>query len=140
MLLLLRRCLKCMCCQWLAPEKLRGCGAILLNSSGQRFVDELNTRDKVTEAIMEQVGSAVLPAGVVFHFCVLFLCLKIFNFLDNFLGFFTGGSMAQTPKPFNVCHRCGAASPVAVHLGAAGRSRLCRTMLLHWNVSCPSVK
>lgn len=41
--------------QWLAPEKLRGCGAILLNSSGQRFVDELTTRDKVTEAIMKQV-------------------------------------------------------------------------------------
>lgn len=41
--------------QWLAPEKLRGCGAILLNSSGQRFVDELTTRDKVTDALMQQV-------------------------------------------------------------------------------------
>jgi aspartate oxidase len=41
--------------QWLAPEKLRGCGAILLNSSGRRFVDELTTRDKVTAAIMQQV-------------------------------------------------------------------------------------
>ena len=42
--------------QWLAPEKLRGCGAILVNSKGQRFVDELTTRDKVTEAIMKQVS------------------------------------------------------------------------------------
>jgi succinate dehydrogenase/fumarate reductase flavoprotein subunit len=42
--------------QCLAPEKLRGCGAILLNSSGQRFVDELTTRDKVTAALMEQEG------------------------------------------------------------------------------------
>jgi hypothetical protein len=48
-------CCCCCCCQWLAPEKLRGCGAILLNSSGQRFVDELTTRDKVTDAIMQQV-------------------------------------------------------------------------------------
>jgi aspartate oxidase len=44
--------------QWLAPEKLRGCGAILLNSKGQRFVDELTTRDKVTDAIMQQVNTA----------------------------------------------------------------------------------
>lgn len=42
--------------QWLAPEKLRGCGAILLNKQGARFVDELTTRDKVTAAIMEQEG------------------------------------------------------------------------------------
>jgi cleavage and polyadenylation specificity factor subunit 2 len=42
--------------QWLAPEKLRGCGALLLNSSGQRFVDELSTRDKVADALMQQVG------------------------------------------------------------------------------------
>lgn len=40
--------------QWLAPEKLRGCGAILLNKQGSRFVDELTTRDKVTAAVMEQ--------------------------------------------------------------------------------------
>uniref|UniRef100_A0A383VWI0 fumarate reductase (NADH) n=1 Tax=Tetradesmus obliquus TaxID=3088 RepID=A0A383VWI0_TETOB len=42
--------------KWLAPEKLRGCGAILLNSSGRRFVDELTTRDKVTGALMGQEG------------------------------------------------------------------------------------
>lgn len=46
--------------QWLAPEKLRGCGAILINSSGKRFVDELTTRDKVADAIMKQVRCAVL--------------------------------------------------------------------------------
>eukprot|EP00882_Tetradesmus_deserticola_P008144 GHRQ01008580.1.p2 GENE.GHRQ01008580.1~~GHRQ01008580.1.p2 ORF type:complete len:189 (+),score=60.81 GHRQ01008580.1:856-1422(+) len=40
--------------KWLAPEKLRGCGAILLNSSGRRFVDELATRDEVTAALMTQ--------------------------------------------------------------------------------------
>lgn len=40
----------------MAPEKLRGCGAILLNSGGSRFVDELTTRDKVTAALMLQEG------------------------------------------------------------------------------------
>ena len=38
-------------CQWLAPEKLRGCGALLLDAHGQRFVDELTTRDVVAAAV-----------------------------------------------------------------------------------------
>ena len=38
------------CPQFLAPEKLRGVGGILLNSEGKRFVDELSTRDRVTQA------------------------------------------------------------------------------------------
>jgi hypothetical protein len=61
--------------QWLAPEKLRGCGAILVNSSGKRFVDELTTRDKVTAAIMKQVRCAVL-CGVetVVRFCCRSSC------------------------------------------------------------------
>lgn len=37
--------------KWLAPEKLRGCGAVLLSPAGHRFVDELTTRDKVSAAI-----------------------------------------------------------------------------------------
>lgn len=36
--------------KFLAAEKLRGVGAVLLNSQGQRFVDELTTRDKVAQA------------------------------------------------------------------------------------------
>ena len=35
--------------QFLAPEKLRGVGGILLNAQGRRFVDELTTRDKVAQ-------------------------------------------------------------------------------------------
>ncbi|KAF5839785.1 FAD binding domain-containing protein [Dunaliella salina] len=42
--------------KFLAPEKLRGLGAILLNSSGKRFVDEMTTRDRVSDAIMGQPG------------------------------------------------------------------------------------
>lgn len=37
--------------KFLAPEALRGCGAIMLNAEGRRFVDELGRRDHVTEAI-----------------------------------------------------------------------------------------
>jgi len=35
--------------KFLAPEALRGSGAILLNSKGQRFVNELGWRDTVTK-------------------------------------------------------------------------------------------
>ena len=42
--------------KFLAPEALRGSGGILLNKEGQRFVDELSTRDRVVEAILQQSG------------------------------------------------------------------------------------
>lgn len=44
--------------KFLAPEALRGSGAILVNDKGKRFVDELGTRDKVTAAI---TSGDVLP-------------------------------------------------------------------------------
>ena len=44
--------------KFLAPEKLRGMGAVLLDARGQRFVDELTTRDKV---------ASVSPGGRHFH-------------------------------------------------------------------------
>eukprot|EP01080_Neovahlkampfia_damariscottae_P001539 gene1539-12665_t len=37
----------------LAPEAFRGVGAILINSEGKRFVDELQTRDFVTQEILQ---------------------------------------------------------------------------------------
>ncbi|KAI8473725.1 MAG: FAD binding domain-containing protein [Monoraphidium minutum] len=40
--------------KFLAPEKLRGCGALLLDGGAQRFVDELATRDVVAAAVMAQ--------------------------------------------------------------------------------------
>ncbi|EZG87445.1 FAD-binding domain protein [Gregarina niphandrodes] len=42
--------------KFLCPEVFRSLGAILLNSKGLRFVDELETRDKVTAAIIEHGG------------------------------------------------------------------------------------
>lgn len=50
--------------QFLAPEKLRGCGALLLDAGGRRFVDELATRDRVAAALMALPGrSAWLLLG-----------------------------------------------------------------------------
>jgi len=40
----------------LITERVRGAGAILVNRSGVRFVDELQTRDAVSRAILEQEG------------------------------------------------------------------------------------
>ena len=39
--------------KFLAPEAIRGCGAILLNAEGKRFVNELGRRDHVTAKMME---------------------------------------------------------------------------------------
>ena len=39
--------------KFLAPELLRGVGGILINEKGQRFCNELGTRDYVTEKILE---------------------------------------------------------------------------------------
>lgn len=40
--------------KFLAPEALRAVGGVLINSIGRRFVDELTTRDKVSDAILAQ--------------------------------------------------------------------------------------
>ena len=39
--------------KFLAPEALRGCGAILLDKHGRRFANELGRRDYLTEKILE---------------------------------------------------------------------------------------
>jgi hypothetical protein len=39
--------------KFLAPEALRGSGAIMVNSKGLRFVNELGLRDQVTQAIFQ---------------------------------------------------------------------------------------
>lgn len=40
--------------RFLAPEAVRGSGALLFNAHGKRFVNELATRDVVSKAMMEQ--------------------------------------------------------------------------------------
>ncbi|CAO3593959.1 unnamed protein product [Absidia cylindrospora] len=45
--------------KFLAPEALRAYGGVLLNAHGQRFVNELTTRDKLTQAILAQGGPVI---------------------------------------------------------------------------------
>jgi len=42
--------------RFLAPEAIRGSGAVLLNKNGERFIDELTTRDKASAAMLAQPG------------------------------------------------------------------------------------
>lgn len=42
--------------RFLAPEAIRGSGAVLFNHQGKRFVNELTTRDKASQAILAQPG------------------------------------------------------------------------------------
>jgi flavocytochrome c len=57
--------------KYLGPEALRGSGGVLLNTSGQRFVNELDLRSVVSAAIIAQ--NAVFPNsdGCNFAYCVL---------------------------------------------------------------------
>lgn len=48
--------------KFLAPEAIRGSGALLLNVEGKRFVNELTTRDRVSEAILAQPGKRAFLA------------------------------------------------------------------------------
>lgn len=42
--------------KWLAAEALRGVGAIMLNPKGERFVDELQRRDFVSNTMLKGQG------------------------------------------------------------------------------------
>ncbi|KAL6745881.1 FAD binding domain-containing protein [Haematococcus lacustris] len=52
--------------KFLAPEKLRGIGGVMLNREGRRFVNELGPRDRVSAALLQQSlkqAWLVLPAA-----------------------------------------------------------------------------
>jgi len=81
--------------KFLAPEALRGCGAILLDPSGRRFVNELDRRDHVTNAIFDHcshynndsdlpVTSVMLMNEQVLHILCLrcaIICISVLFFL-----------------------------------------------------------
>lgn len=50
--------------KFLAPEALRGLGGILINQDGKRFVNELDTRDKVTQAIFKNCKPLIVEQEV----------------------------------------------------------------------------
>lgn len=45
---------------WLCPEIFRSKGAILVDRKGNRFIDELESRDKITNSIFKHQGVAVM--------------------------------------------------------------------------------
>ena len=52
--------------KFLAAEALRGCGALLLDKDGDRFVDELQHRDFVTQKIWD-LGKGKLPVRLILN-------------------------------------------------------------------------
>jgi len=57
--------------KFLAPEALRGCGGILLNEKGERFVNELGLRDHVTNSIFKNCKPIFGEDGPVVTFLLL---------------------------------------------------------------------
>jgi hypothetical protein len=47
--------------KFLAPEAFRGCGAIIVNHKGERFVNELGGRDYVTNEIFKNCAPLSIP-------------------------------------------------------------------------------
>ena len=73
--------------KYLGPEALRGSGGILLNSQGERFVNELDLRSVVSQAIIAQDNEYPNSNGSKFAFCVLNeAAAKLFG--KNSLGFY----------------------------------------------------
>ncbi|ESL07380.1 NADH-dependent fumarate reductase [Trypanosoma rangeli SC58] len=57
--------------KYLGPEALRGSGGVLLNKRGERFVNELDLRSVVSNAIIGQGDEYPGSNGSTFAFCVL---------------------------------------------------------------------
>lgn len=75
--------------KFLAGEVLRGNGGILLNDRGERFVNELTTRDRVTEAIYETKSKD--------NHILLVLPESAFEELKGHIGFYMSkGLMSKT--------------------------------------------
>ncbi|CAD2214593.1 ApbE family/Alanine dehydrogenase/PNT, C-terminal domain/FAD dependent oxidoreductase/Pyridine nucleotide-disulphide oxidoreductase/Glucose inhibited division protein A/FAD binding domain/NAD(P)-binding Rossmann-like domain containing protein, putative [Angomonas deanei] len=55
----------------LGPEALRGSGGILLNQDGERFINELDLRSVVSQAILAQEHEYPNSGGSKFAYCVL---------------------------------------------------------------------
>ncbi|PWV11149.1 putative NADH-dependent fumarate reductase [Trypanosoma cruzi] len=80
--------------KYLGPEALRGSGGVLLNKKGERFVNELDLRSVVSNAIIEQGDEYPYSGGSKFAFCVLndaaveLFGVNLLSFYANTLGVF----------------------------------------------------
>jgi succinate dehydrogenase/fumarate reductase flavoprotein subunit len=76
----------------LAAEALRGCGGILVNSSGQRFVNELGLRNEITRSIFDNCQKLKISDGaegpVVAYMLLNEESVKRFH--EGAFGFYTG--------------------------------------------------
>jgi len=84
--------------KWLCPEALRGCGGILVNSNGERFVNELDTRDNVTDTIFKkcQCYPSQDPEKQM-HICYLILNNSIAQSFDiTMFNFYKDKGLIQT--------------------------------------------
>lgn len=73
--------------KYLGPEALRGSGGVLLNKNGERFVNELDLRSVVSQAIIAQDNVFPNSGGSRFAYCVLNeQAAKLFG--KNALGFY----------------------------------------------------
>jgi flavocytochrome c len=73
--------------KYLGPEALRGSGGVLLNKKGERFVNELDLRSVVSQAIIAQDNVYPNSGGSKFAYCVLNeAAAKLFG--KNSLGFY----------------------------------------------------
>ncbi|KAK7202044.1 NADH-dependent fumarate reductase [Novymonas esmeraldas] len=73
--------------KYLGPEALRGSGGVLLNKNGERFINELDLRSVVSQAIIAQDNVYPNSGGSKFAYCVLNeAAAKLFG--KNSLGFY----------------------------------------------------
>ncbi|ORZ23972.1 FAD binding domain-containing protein [Absidia repens] len=82
--------------KFLAPEALRAYGGILLNAQGQRFVNELTTRDKLTQAILAQTHNDGNGGPVVIYLVLSEQAAKDFG--ASTLGFYAKKGLVQEIK------------------------------------------
>jgi len=82
----------------LITEAVRGNGAILVNAGGRRFVNELDTRDVVSSAILSQEGAS---AWIIFDAAVRSSLAAIETYINQHL-LVEGGSVSALAKAVGI--------------------------------------
>lgn len=132
--------------KFLAPEAIRGSGALLLNTQGKRFVNELTTRDRVSNAILQQPdkraflvlfeGAKALESSLAFYkhmglvklvqsvqevaeYCGFSDAQALLAELNDYADAAAGkhdDRFGKTVFPFPLAHIGSVESPVAIHV------------------------
>ena len=83
-------------------EAVRGEGAILVNKDGKRFIDELETRDVVSKAILSQNGKS---AFLIFDEGIRTKLKAADGYVKK--GFAVEGTLEEAPMAFLMWNRIG---------------------------------